>query len=278
MRIGANNNSLAAQRLNNVNSAQNRASERMASGRQINRAADNAAGMAISETLLNQIRGLDQAINNSRDGISLVRTAEGAMGDIGDMLGRVRELTLQASNGILTNEQRGIIHTEVSQLLNEIDRTARNTEFNQRPVLEDGDVNLQTGPNAGQLLDMTLRGMDLDNLGLSGYSSIFESAAQGSVAPGTAVLSGLVNEVDDALSMVNAARAELGAVENRLGHTVNSLSNTSVNTAEANSRIRDADMARESLDLHRNNVLQQASLTMMAQANIQMGAGLRLLS
>ncbi|MCL1995101.1 MAG: hypothetical protein FWG63_02755 [Defluviitaleaceae bacterium] len=327
MRIGAaQQTSLVAQRqLNNVNNMQNRTNERLATGRQINRAADNAAGLAISEGLINQIRGLDRAIENSRDGMSLLRTADGAMEGVGDMLGRVRELTVQASNGILTNDQRNAIGAEISQLLSEIDTRARNTEFNQRPILDGSassqfnlgtieveytvivevddpddpdypyfeetrirevdlgsipgrnNLNLQTGANAGQMLNVAVQGVNVDNLGLRGFADIFETANQTGVAPGAAVLSNFLANIDSAVNGLSAARAELGSVENRLNHTVNNLSEASNNMSAANSRIRDADMAREVTNNHRNNALQQAALAMAAQANSQMGAGLRLL-
>jgi flagellin len=249
----------------------------MASGRQINRAADNAAGLAIAEIMQNQIRGLDQALRNTRDASSLISTAEGAMGEISEVLGRVRELTVQASNDTLSREARGAINAEISQLLQEVDQISQNTEFNTQQVLQGAEYGFQTGANAGQRMEAVLGTMDLAHLGLSNYGDLFADASVQNINVGGTILSGLLNNIDGAVGAVSTARAELGAIENRLEHTANNLSNSSVNAAQARSRIMDTDMARAAMDRNRGGFLQQANISMMAQANINQGALVRLL-
>lgn len=269
----------ASRQLHQISNNQNRASERLASGRRINRAADDAAGLAISERLLNQIAGLNQALRNTGDAVSLVRTAEGAMGGISDILARARELTVQAASDTLTQSARGAIYSEISQILSEVDNIARRTEFNTMPLLDQNrEFGFQTGANAGQRLEAMINSMNLDNLGLSNFAQVFGDAAQSGVPAGGLILSGLLDTLDGAIGAVSGARAHIGAVENRLNHTANNLANASVNAAAANSRIRDADMALEMINLNRNNVLQQAALSMVvASTNMQRNHVARLL-
>jgi flagellin len=263
-----------------VGNRQNQAQQRLASGQRINRAADDAAGLAISERIHNLIRGLDQAFRNSADGVSMVQVAEGALGSVNDMLGRARELTVQAANDTLTSQQRSIIQAEVSQILQEVDTVARNTNFNTQTLL-DGDPNhqfgLQTGANAGQRLDVLINSMNLNGLELDNYAGLFEVAAASSIPLGGRALSGMLDNIDRAANFVTEQRANLGAVQNRLEHTMNNLQTASINQSAANSRIRDTDMARESMNLAVANILQNASIAMQVHNNANAGAMLQLL-
>jgi len=268
----------ANRQINRVGNAQQRNNERLSTGRQINRASDNAAGLAISEVLLNQINGLDQALRNTQDGVSLLRTADGAVGSMGDILGRARELTVQAGNDTLTNSQRNAIYSEISQILDEVNSISRNTQFNTRNILqEDGGIGLQIGANAGQRLNAVVGAINLDTMGLTNFADLFGNAAGENVPVGGNILSSLISELDAATQVVNDVRAGIGAAENRLEHTASNLSNTSNNLSAANSRIRDTDMARAAIEMHQQNVLQEASMAMLAHANINQRAHLRLL-
>ena len=256
-----------------------RADERLASGRQINRAADDAAGLAIAERIENLIRGLDQAFNNVADGRNMLDTADGALGSMGDLLGRARELTVQAANDTLPSSVRHMMQAEISQVLSEIDSIAGNTQFNTQNLL-DGSVQnlgLQVGANAGQRLESAIGAMDLDGLQLSNFSDMFRDAADQNITLGGATLSSMISSIDQAASFVSNQRANIGATSNRLDHISNNLSSSSVNQAAANSQIRDADMALEMMRRTQANVLGQASLAMSAQANMAQGVALRLL-
>ena len=272
-----NNSRVSQNNLQRVNSLQQRNTERMATGQRINRAADDAAGLSISELLQNQMRGLDQALRNTSDAGSLIATADGAMGQIHDVLGRVRELTVQASNDTLSNDQRGVINAEISQLLQEVDQISHRTEFNTQQVLQDGEFGFQTGANAGQRMEAVIGTMDLDHMGLSNFAQVFENASVDNINLGGAVLSGLIENIDNAAGAVSGARSNLGAIENRLEHTGNNIANSTLNLTQANSRIRDTDMARAAMERNRGGVLQQAQMAMMAQANINQGAVMRLM-
>lgn len=252
--------------LTSVGNRQARSAERLSTGQRINRASDDAAGLAISEKMRSQIRGLDQATRNSQDGISLIQTAEGALEEVHAILQRVRELTAQAANGTNTDTDRGKIGVEITGLLNEINTIADNTQFNEQNLLNtDGDgleLSIQTGANSGQRLDFTIQAMNLEGLELGGFGGNFTDAVDDGDA-----LSSLLDDVDTAISTVSTQRAELGAVQNRLEHTVNNLQVASENLSAANSRIRDTDMAKEMMSLTQANVLQQAATSMLAQAN-----------
>ena len=251
-----------------VGQAQQRNNERLATGRRINRAADDAAGLAVSEGILNQIRGLDQALQNTRDGANLLRTADGAMNEMGEMLGRARELTVQVANGTMSQTARNAIYAEVSQIMDEINQVAARTEFNGQNLLDNPDgVELQVGANAGQRVEAAVGAVNLDTMGLTGFSDMFQSAASSGVGVGGAALSAMISRIDEAADFLASARAEMGAMENRLGHTGNNLSTASVNANRSNSQIRDADMARESMERARNQVLQRANQNMQAQSN-----------
>lgn len=265
--------------LGSVGNRQARASERLSTGQRINRASDDAAGLAISEKMRSQIRGLDQATKNSQDGISLIQTAEGALEEVHAILQRVRELTNQASNDTLTQAGREKIGVEVDQLLKEVDTIASNTQFNEKKLLKGTgaggttslNLQFQTGANSGERLDVIIGAMDLEALELNTFAEEFKIAIEeeeddSADAAGLA-LTAMLDTLDAALSTVSEQRANLGASQNRLEHTINNLQVASENLSAANSRIRDTDMAKEMMNLTQANVLQQAATSMLAQAN-----------
>ena len=253
--------------------------ERLASGRQINRAADNAAGLAISEGLINQLIGLEQAINNSLDGVNMLRTADGALSGQGDVLARARELTVQAANDTLTSDQRNMIYQEIDQLLSEVDRMSTDTQFNRQGLIDGSreSVGLQIGANAGQRMNAYLSAVNTDTMGLSNFRQMFSDAAATGVPVGGRALSAMLDTLDGAVGTVATARAGIGAIENRLNHSVNSTRETAINTASANSRIRDTDMARASMDNNRDQLMSQVGMAMQLHSQVHMRAGLRLL-
>ena len=237
-----------------------RSSERLASGLRINRAADDAAGLAISEKMRAQIRGLNQASSNASDGVSLIQTAEGALQEVQDMLHRMRVLTLQAGNDTLQQEDRDLIQLEVDQLIEEIDETAGRTQFNGRTLIDGSasNIHLQVGANENQGIVFSISNMDAAALGVSNVNI--------AVATGSAA-SAQLSAIDAAINDINVQRATLGAIQNRLEHTIRNLDVSSENLSAAESRIRDTDMAREMMSLTQNNVLSQAAISMLAQAN-----------
>jgi len=251
--------------LKGVGSNISRSSERLSSGLRINRAADDAAGLAISEKMRSQIRGLNQASTNSQDGISLIQTAEGALQETHNMLQRMRQLTLQAQNDTLEAADRVKISLELNQLTTEIDETARKTQFNNKNLIDGslGTVWLQTGANAGQGMRFTIDSMNAASLGVTAASVgvIVAGAATGTL------LDPVINSLDNAIASVSHQRATLGAMQNRLEHTIRNLDVSAENLAASESRIRDTDMAREMMTLTQNNVLSQAAISMLAQAN-----------
>jgi flagellin len=275
--INTNTRALNSHRaLTSVGNRQARSSERLSTGQRINRAADDAAGLAISEKMRSQIRGLDQATRNSQDGISLIQTAEGALEEVHAILQRTRELTNQASNDTLTSEDREKIAVEVAQLLDEIDNIAQTTEFNGKSLFmgDDGTgtggplvLEIQTGANAGQRLSVSINIMDTAGLGLDTFMDDFNAAIAADDLTTGQTLSSMLSTLDNALSSVSELRANLGAYQNRLDHTINNLQVASENLSAANSRIRDTDMAAEMMALTQANVLQQAATSMLAQAN-----------
>ena len=260
--------------ITSVGGRQARSSERLSTGMRINRAADDAAGLAISEKMRSQIRGLDQAARNSQDGISLVQTAEGALEEVHSILQRARELTNQAANdtnngGLATaGGDRAQIATEIENLMQEIGRISTTTQFNGRNILEGATVGIQAGANANQRLDITIGDMSLSGLSLDTFAATFRTNAENTdVAAGGTALSGQLTTLDTAINNVSTQRANLGAVQNRLEHTINNLNVASENLSAANSRIRDTDMAKEMMNFTQANVLQQAAMSMLAQAN-----------
>jgi flagellin len=236
--------------------------ERLSSGLRINRAADDAAGLAVSEGMRSQIRGMNVASRNAQDGVSMVQVADGALGNVGDMLQRVRDLAVQASNGTLTDAQRKNLDTEVQQVLTEIGKTGTDTEFNGLKILAGSvatagsAVTLQVGANASQSIAFTIGTVSASDLGISGIA--VSSAASASAA---------IASLDAAISNLTTRRANLGAIQNRLENTINRLELTAENTQAAESRIRDADMAQEMISFTKNQILQQSGTAMLAQAN-----------
>jgi flagellin len=248
--------------LNNTNAQLGKAMERLSSGLRINRAADDAAGLAVSEVMRSQIRGMSVASRNAQDGVSLVQVADGALGNVGDMLQRVRDLAVQASNGTLTDAQRTNLDKEVQQVLTEIGKTGTDTEFNGIKILAGSvataasAVTLQVGANGNQTIGFTIATVSTSDLGISGIAVSTAASASAAIA-----------SLDAAISTVTTNRATLGAIQNRLEHTINRLGLTSENLQAAESRIRDADMAQEMISFTKQQILQQSGTAMLAQAN-----------
>ena len=264
-------------------SSQAKSTEKLSSGYKINRAADDAAGLAISEKMRRQIRGLTQASANAQDGISCVQTAEGALSEVHDMLQRMNELAIKASNDTMTSTDRGYINSEIQALVSEIDRVASTTTFNEQNLL-DGTFtakNLQVGAEAGQFIGISILSLSARGLGLSSVSSIGKAsdvaATKLGITEATATVSvgGVTNaNAQKAITMIKAAlkavstmRSDLGAIQNRLEHTIKNLDNVVENTTAAESAIRDTDMATEMVKYSNNNILAQAGQSMLAQAN-----------
>lgn len=243
-------------------SAQAKSTEKLSSGYKINRAADDAAGLAISEKMRSQVRGLDRASTNAQDGISVVQTAEGALNEVHSMLQRMNELATQAANDTNTTNDRDQIQLELNQLTSEIDRVSSTTQFNTMNLLDGSfsSKNLQVGSLSGQNITITISDMSASGIGVSangGALSVSTNAAAGSA----------MCKYQIAIDKISTQRATLGAVQNRLEHTIANLDNVSENTQSAESRIRDTDMAKEMVQYSKNNILAQAGQSMLAQAN-----------
>ena len=235
---------------------QAKSTEKLSSGYKVNRAADDAAGLAISEKMRRQIRGLTQASANAQDGISMVQTAEGALNEVHDMLQRINELAVKGENGTLTTCDRSYINSEVKQLMSEIDRVASTTTFNEKNLLYGTcNVDLQVGAESGQHINLNITKMTCSGLGLSGSASTSTASAS------------LNGSVKSAIAALNKQRSDLGSVQNRLEHTINNLDNIVENTTSAESAIRDTDMATEMVRYSNNNILAQAGQAMLAQSN-----------
>lgn len=239
--------------------AQAKSTEKLSSGYRINRAADDAAGLAISEKMRRQIRGLTQASANAQDGISMVQTAEGALNEVHDMLQRINELAVKAENGTLTTSQREYIDSEVQQLMSEIDRVAQTTTFNELNLLT-GSINgvgLQVGAESSDAnkIKLTITSMSCGAIGATGNALSITAAGA------------LNKNIKAAINNLNKQRSDLGAIQNRLEHTINNLDNVVENTTAAESAIRDTDMATEMVRYSNNNILAQAGQSMLAQSN-----------
>lgn len=233
--------------------------EKLSSGYRINRAGDDAAGLSISEKMRGQIRGLQQASRNAQDGISLIQTAEGALNETHAILQRMRELAVQAANDTNVTADRTAIHDELTQLAEEITRIANETEFNtQKLIAASGTYKFQVGANSGQIIALSLTTMTATALGLS--AGAFTVTSNGAAATA-------ISNINDAIETVSAMRSKLGAVQNRLEHTIKNLDTGAENLQAAESRIRDVDMAKEMMAFTKNNILQQAATAMLAQAN-----------
>jgi flagellin len=237
-----------------------KSTEKLSSGYKINRAGDNAAGLTISEKMRGQIKGLNQASANAQDGISLIQTAEGALTETQSILQRMRELTVQASNDTNVSADRSAVTEELKALTKEVGRIAGQTQFNTMNLLNGSfkNRNLQVGANEGQNISFTIKSMTVKGLGISNVAS---RVGKYSLATSQ------ITVVQSALNKVSNQRSALGALQNRLEHTIANADNTSENLQAAESRIRDVDMAKEMVKYSKDNILQQAAQSMLAQAN-----------
>lgn len=276
--VNTNVSSLNAQRQlfttgNNLSTA----FERLSSGFRINSAADDAAGLQITDRMTSQIQGLDQAVRNANDGISLAQTAEGAMAETTTALQRIRTLAIQSQNGINSSADRAALQKEVSALRTEISRISTTTEFAGVSILSGVfSASFLVGANSGQTISVNLSSQALAAAGVNGFSATGLGIISADVLT-AAGASALLDDVDTAISAIGGLRADLGAIQNRFQSTIRNLSNISENVSAARSRIKDADFATETAELSRNQILQQASTTILAQANQRPQAALSLL-
>lgn len=237
--------------------AASKALERISTGYRINRAGDDPAGLAISEKMRAQINGLNMASKNIQDGISMVQTAEGALNETHSMLQRMRELSVQSANDTLTDDDRALIEVEFQELKKEVTRISTDTEFNTRKLLN-GDnastsLKIQVGANAGQTIDLTMNDMSADAIGLTDASIATRDEAESALST-----------LDEAIKKVSMERAQMGAYQNRMEHAYNVNVNTAENLTAAESRIRDADIAKEMMNFTKASILQQAAQYAMA--------------
>jgi flagellin len=276
MRINHNIASLNTYRQLTINNnAGSKSLEKLSSGYRINRAGDDAAGLAISEKMRGQIRGLNQAERNAQDAISLIQTAEGALNETHSILQRMRELAVQAASDTNTKIDREELQKEIEQLLEEIDRISTDTEFNTMTLLngdystEASALTFQVGANSEQVVSIQLNDMSATTgLVLTTSTVNLETRTDATTA---------IDNIDDAIKKVSSERAKLGAMQNRLEHTINNLGTTAENLTASESRIRDVDMAKEMMEFTKNSILQQAATAMLAQANNQPQGVLQLL-
>jgi flagellin len=269
LRVNTNIASMNAQR--NLGSVSTRLMgnfKRLSSGLRISTASDDAAGLGISERMRSQIRSYGAAQRNAQDGISLVQTAEGALNEVNSILNRMRELSIQAANGTLSNADRATLDTEYQELINEIDRISSTSTFNGVQLIDGTttSLDLQAGINSSEVITVSLQDSTATALGLAGLTV-------GTAAGASAALS----VIDAAVDLVTTARGALGSAQNRLQSAISSIANASENLAAAESRIRDVDVATETADLTRNTIMQQAAVAMLAQANVQPQLALSLL-
>lgn len=237
-----------------------KSTEKLSSGYKINRAADDAAGLSISEKMRNQIRGLNKASDNAQDGISLVQTAEGALNEVHSMLQRMSELAVQASNDTNQTVDRTALQSEVAQLQTEIRRVADTTQFNKQNILN-GDFtrkNIQVGANANELIGISITDVK---------TTVSDAIDTGTKVNTFTDAQTAITNIQNSITALSTQRSTLGAIQNRLEHTTANLDNISENTQAAESRIRDTDMAEEMVTYSKNNILQQAGQSMLAQAN-----------
>lgn len=275
LRIATNVQALAAQRFLSTNhEMQNRSLERLSSGSRINRSGDDAAGLAISEKLKAHIRSMRQAHRNANDGVALIQVAEGAMNEVSNILVRLRELSIQSSSDTISDVERGFIDKEVQHLKAEIDRISNGTEYNGTKLLNGtgNDLDIQVGINNDPIQDRFVfdtanRATTLSALGIDGVGVADKPTAQSNLSI-----------LDTAISKLNENRAGLGALQNRLYSTINNLGVYTENLEGANSRIRDTDMAEETSHLVKMNILTQANIATLAQANQNPQLVLKLIS
>lgn len=252
----------AHRQLQNTNQNLGKAMERLSSGLRINRAGDDAAGLAVSEVMRSKIRGMTVAGRNAQDGVSLVQVADAALGTVTEMLQRVRDLAVQAANGTLNDSQRLNLDKEVQNILQEVGRVGSDTEFNGVKILAGSvataasAVTLQIGADGGQNIGFTISTISTADLGIVGLAVSTQASASAAIA-----------SLDSAISTLNTQRANMGAIQNRLEQTINRLGVTAENLQAAESRIRDADMAAEMIFFTKNQILQQSGTAMLSQAN-----------
>jgi flagellin len=264
LRINTNVQALSSQRhLNNNSAMQNAALDKLSSGSRINKAGDDAAGLAISEKLKANIRSMKQATRNANDGVSLVQVAEGAMNEISNILIRMRELSIQAASDTIADTERGYVNNEIQQLKSEVDRIANSTEFNGTKLLNNTapPLDIQVGINNDSVndrftFDTNDKAATLSSLGIGEVSTARKEDAQNNL-----------EKIDSAMNKLNSNRASLGALQNRLSSTINNLGIYRENLEAANSRIRDTDMAEEASELTKANILTQAGVSVLGQAN-----------
>jgi flagellin len=268
------NASVAQNALTRNERSMNTAMERLSTGQRINSAADDAAGLAISSRMTSQIRGLETGIRNANDAISMIATADGALVEVSNMLQRMRELALQASNGTTTEADRNYLNAEYANLISEIDRIAQNTQWNGMDLLNhtttaSSTFAYQVGANGGQTITVDFG--DFNNTGASGVMQDLASAHGFISAQTTAsaidTATDAVTEIDNVITSVNSQRATFGAKINQLTYAVDNLANVKVNSEAARSRVLDTDYARETSELARTQIIQQAGTAMLAQAN-----------
>ena len=248
--------------------------EKLSSGLRINRAGDDAAGLAISEKMRDQINGLTQASMNAQDGISLMQTAEGSVNETHSMLQRMKTLAVQAANGTYTNSDRKLIDKELQELKKEINRIAKDTEFNGMTLLDGSfdkkkgsyGLNLQVGNKANQIISVDIEGATLNDLGIQHISIETEDDAKSALS-----------KIENTIHYTSGIRATLGAVQNRLEHTISSLDNTAENLQSAESRIRDTDIAKEMMEYVKSKLLMDVGISMLTQANQESNFILKLL-
>ena len=278
MFVNTNVSSLNAQRqLFDVSNSLSTSFERLSSGFRINSAADDAAGLQITDRMTSQVQGLNQAVRNANDAISLSQTAEGALSETTTALQRIRTLAIQSQNGINSSADRVALQKEVSALRTEISRISTTTQFAGVNILSgDFSAKFLVGANAGQTISVNLSSPTLARAGVNGFS------ATGLGITGSDVLtsdnaSSMLADIDTAISAIGGLRADLGALQNRFQSTIRNLSNISENVSAARSQIKDTDFATETANLTRNQIIQQASTTVLSQANQRPQAALQLL-
>jgi flagellin len=258
--------------LSNTNNNMQKSLERLSSGSRINRAADDAAGLAISEKMNAQTRGLAQAQRNAQDSISMIQTAEGALKETHSMLQRMRELSVQAANDTNTSSDRKQIQKEIHQLSEQINDISSQTQFNTKELLDgslSGSTNaqvFQVGANSGETLSLEISDMSASGTNLAVYATESDATGDINVLEQTSAAAA-ISSIDKAIGKVSDERSKLGAIQNRLDHTINNLSATEENLTAANSRIKDVDMAKEMMNLSKQQILSQAGTAMLAQAN-----------
>ena len=272
LRVNTNVASINAQRnLTTVNERLGGNFRRLSTGLRISTAADDAAGLAISERLRAQVRSLEQGKRNANDGISLVQTAEGALNEVSSILTRLRELAIQSSNGSVSDQDKATLDEEFQSLINEVDRIGRSTEFNGVKLLDGSSSSVSFQVGFG-----TTSGIDTLNVSLS--AALSTSLALDSLdISSSGVTTTAITSIDAAINSVSSLRGSLGAVQNRLGNAINNNAIQTENLSAAESRIRDVDVAYETAQLTRNNILQQASISVLSQANAQPQSALQLL-